>query len=120
VRVLAESGEVQSVAERLAASGWMPEVPYDTMALRLSLAALANMVHTPDAALQLALEVGRRKPGPVPAAAARVDIDAAIVLARLNHAEHAKAMLDRACERLDERMHRALREEALTRRAALS
>ena len=119
VRVLADSGEAAAVALRLAAPGWMPEVPYDTMALRLSLAALANMVSAPDDAVQLALEVTRRAPGPVPAAAARVDIDAAIVLARLRHADQARAVLDRALVRLDERLHRALREEALSRKTAL-
>lgn len=110
IRVLAATDGAWELAETFADQSWPPDPPYDSESLRLVLLALCT--RTGGDAWEYAHLALRRPPGLVVSTNARIEIDAARVLARTADHTSAKRALEHALEHLQKVPHRALIEEA--------
>ena len=112
VRVLARHADAEEAAAALAEAVCCPDPPFDVEALRGALLGLANLARRPERARDAARAALARPVGAVPAATARIELDAGFVLARVGDRDGAARAASRALLRLDDRLHRALVIEA--------
>ncbi len=96
VRVLAETGEAEEAIASLGPGAWLPDLPWDVEAVRLSLLALAQVTREPEAATIAARAALARPAAACKMAARQVELDSAWVLEKAGDAAGAARARERA------------------------
>ncbi len=109
IRVLATVNEAAEVGDALETPGWPMDPPYDGEALRLALFGISS--RSAGDAWEAANLLLRRPDGPVAAAQARLELDAARLLLRARDREGARRALGRAMGRVQGGGYRMLMAE---------